>query len=169
MQETSAREHAVWLYLPESHKNSWRNKKLIKAIPKIAQTALEPYLDRDETQHCFSPREALEAIGRTQGERKSKRIGTKYTTSSYRRGIVYGFEKAEKAGSPITRWTPNQLRHLAATELDGLLGREAAQKWLGHSTIDTTAIYAERQEAELLKLAEQLNQHWGESLPEADG
>jgi integrase len=44
----------------------------------------------------------------------------------------------------IPRWSPNQLRHSAGTELRKRYGLEAAQVVLGHSKADVTQIYAER-------------------------
>jgi integrase len=41
-------------------------------------------------------------------------------------------------------WTPNQLRHTAATEIRRQYGLEAAQVVLGHTKADTTQVYAER-------------------------
>ena len=41
-------------------------------------------------------------------------------------------------------WAPNQLRHLRATEIRGQFGLEASQTVLGHSSADTTQLYAER-------------------------
>jgi integrase len=42
------------------------------------------------------------------------------------------------------RWSPNQLRHAAATEVRKEFGLEAAQIVLGHAAADVTQIYAER-------------------------
>jgi hypothetical protein len=42
------------------------------------------------------------------------------------------------------RWSPNRLRHNAATTLRREFGIEAARVALGHSKLDTTEIYAER-------------------------
>lgn len=42
------------------------------------------------------------------------------------------------------RWSPNQLRHAAATEIRRRYGLEAAQVILGHSRADVTQVYAER-------------------------
>jgi integrase len=44
----------------------------------------------------------------------------------------------------IPRWSPNQLRHAAASEIRKNFGLEAAQVVLGHRKADTTQIYAER-------------------------
>jgi len=41
-------------------------------------------------------------------------------------------------------WSPNQLRHTAATEIRQRFGLEAAQAALGHRAADVTQIYAER-------------------------
>jgi integrase len=48
-------------------------------------------------------------------------------------------------------WSPNQLRHNAATEIRAKFGLEAAQMTLGHATADISQIYAER---DLRKAAE---------------
>ncbi len=92
-----------------------------------------------------------------------------YTKDSYRRAIARACEVAfgmprelrsiAKNGSQETIaelrrraaewrarhcWTPNQLRHAAATEIRRQFGLEAAQAVLGHRTADVTQIYAER-------------------------
>jgi site-specific recombinase XerC len=41
-------------------------------------------------------------------------------------------------------WSPNQLRHAAATEIRHNYGLEAAQVVIGHAKADTTQVYAER-------------------------
>jgi integrase len=54
-------------------------------------------------------------------------------------------QKAELAAwRTLQRWSPNQLRHLAATEIRARYGLEAAQTVLGHSRADVTQVYAER-------------------------
>ncbi|MBL8815481.1 MAG: hypothetical protein JNL58_05595 [Planctomyces sp.] len=40
-------------------------------------------------------------------------------------------------------WSPNRLRHNAATELRKRFGLEAARTVLGHTEADTTLFYAE--------------------------
>lgn len=42
------------------------------------------------------------------------------------------------------RWSPNRLRHSAATEIRRMFGLEAAQVVLGHAAADVTQVYAER-------------------------
>lgn len=43
----------------------------------------------------------------------------------------------------IDKWSPNQLRHSAATRIRKEMGLEAAQAVLGHRLIETTQVYAE--------------------------
>ncbi|MBQ2849213.1 MAG: site-specific integrase, partial [Thermoguttaceae bacterium] len=43
----------------------------------------------------------------------------------------------------VPSWSPNQLRHAAATEIREKLGLEVARIVLGHSSTSTTEIYAE--------------------------
>ena len=48
----------------------------------------------------------------------------------------------KKAGVP--EWSPLQLRHTAATAIRARYGLEAAKAILGHSRVETSQIYAER-------------------------
>ena len=108
-------------------------------------------------------------------KRKPKRIaGECYATSSYRRAIHRACDKAfphPKLGyilrSKFTdaekkelrewqsehHWSPNQLRHTAATEIRREFGLEAAQIILGHSTADVTQVYTERDLAKGMEVA----------------
>ncbi len=101
------------------------------------------------------------------------KLGEQYTTSSYRRAIHracdrafpptgdlakltgetnkawrerLGIEGVERlnAWQSKHRWSPNQLRHTAATRIRKDFGLEAAQVILGHAAADVTQIYAER-------------------------
>ena len=53
-------------------------------------------------------------------------------------------------------WSPNQLRHTAATEIRKHHGLEAAQVILGHSQANVTQVYAERDLAKGLEVAKQI-------------
>jgi integrase len=60
---------------------------------------------------------------------------------------VHGYRTAigracERLGIP--NWSPNQLRHTAATAIRREAGIETARTVLGHSSVDVTEIYAER-------------------------
>ena len=103
--------------------------------------------------------------------------GKCYTTNSYRKAVHRACDKAfphPKLGyilrSKFTdaekkelrewqsehHWSPNQLRHTAATEIRRDFGLEAAQIILGHSTADVTQVYAERDLAKGMEVARQI-------------
>ncbi len=156
------RSGEVWFYRPPNHKTAWRDKKRVIPIGPKAQAVLMPYLDREEEAFCFSPREAVQLRNvelrrnrkskvqpsqRSRKKRKTKRPpGDKYPVRSYCQGI----ERAcKRAGVP--KWTPNQLRHTAATMVRATADLDTARTVLGHGSVKTTEIYAE---ADLKKAAE---------------
>ena len=114
-------------------------------------------IKRENRQSPMTPSQA-----RRRPKRHPKRApGDRYTTGSYRRSIERAVDainrkRREEAGkatktmgvkvepSLLPEWTPNQLRHSAATEIRKQFGLEAAQVTLGHSQADVTQIYAER-------------------------
>ena len=174
------RTNEVWEYRPDSHKTEHHGRERVVFIGPRAQAVLSPYLLRPAEAFCFCPAEseaarkaAMRAQRRTkvqpsqQNRAKSKRRRPprdRYTKDSYYRAIQRACRKAdldahqkpENAGVPLVRmiipnWHPNQLRHLAATEIRRGFGLEAAQAVLGHSKADVTQIYAER---DLAKAAE---------------
>jgi integrase len=110
---------------------------------------------------------------RKRGKRLRK-AGACYTTSSYRRAIHRACNKAfpwpKLAGRKLAaltdeeraelkqwqsahRWSPNQLRHSAATNIRRQFGLEAAQVTLGHSQAAVTQVYAERDFAKAAEVA----------------
>jgi hypothetical protein len=101
--------------------------------------------------------------------RQAQRHAARYDRRSYRQAVVRACDKANakaleklaeqlaKAGKgpeevkkelegkrPVPRWHPNQLRHTAATAIRARYGVEAAKVILGHTKVETTQIYAER-------------------------
>ena len=98
--------------------------------------------------------------------RKPRRAaGEHYSAGAFRRSVHRGCDRAfphpTLAAIPKTklaaeqlaelkkwqaahRWSPNQLRHSAATEIRRQFGLEAASVVLGHARADVTQIYAER-------------------------
>ena len=148
----------VWTFTPSHHKTAHRGRKRTIFIGPQGQEILTPFLLRDAESFCFVPAEVaakqLElrhakrktplSCGNVPGSnrirRKPKRTaGQKYSRDSYRRAIHRAADKAN-----VTRWSPNRLRHSAATEIRKRFGLEAAQVVLGHSAADVTQIYAER-------------------------
>lgn len=158
-------EGDTWLYLPRSHKNTWRDQHLVKGVPRAAQHAIKEWLDRSPESYLFSPREAYEEIRSRKAWGGRHAIGERYRTDSYRRAVKYGIDKANEARTleslpPVPAWSPNQLRHAVATEVSQAIGEQAAQRWCGHKNLETTGIYVERQTAELIQIAEQLDPIW---------
>lgn len=147
----------IWGYHLAEHKTSWKGKDRTICIGPQAQAILLPYLLRADDAYCFSPIESEErrraerheqrrtplSYGNRRGSnRKSKprrTPGDHYTRDSYRKAIHRACDLAD-----IPRWSPNRLRHSAATEIRQKYGLEAAQVALGHARADVTQIYAER-------------------------
>lgn len=109
--------------------------------------------------------------------------GPQYSTESYRRAIHRACDQAFPPPPPLAkrttetakgwadrldetelaqlrtwqsehRWSPNQLRHAAATDLRRGFGIESARVILGHANVTTTQIYAERDLEAAMKIAE---------------
>lgn len=151
---------SVWAYRPQSHKTQHMGRSRVVYFGPAAQDILKPWLRPDDPENfVFSP-ELSDRIRkqRMRSERKTKvqpsqidrrktapkrNPGKCYDAKSYNRAIHYA---AKKAG--VSPWNANQLRHLAATNLRREFGIEVARAVLGHSTLATTEIYAERDEAQ---------------------
>ncbi len=117
------RSEAVWEYRPVRHKTEHRGKKRVVFLGPEAQRLISEFeIDSDPAEYVFgsSPVKC-------------------YSKSSY---IVAIRRACVAAGIP--HWSPNQLRHTAATEIRKRYGLEAARTILGHSSADVTQIYAER-------------------------
>ncbi len=68
--------------------------------------------------------------------------------------MSYGHAVAKackRAGVPS--WSPNRLRHTAATEIRRRYGLEEAGAVLGHSKMSATEVYAERDRGLAVKVA----------------
>jgi integrase len=121
-----------------------------------AQETLRPFLSTDVMAYLFSPRRYVEELHagraaarktkRTPSETKRRRKarprrapGERYTRRSYRVAVV---RACRKAGVPA--WSPLQLRHTAATVIRAKYGLESAKVILGHSRVETSQLYAER-------------------------
>lgn len=163
----------VWVFIPETHKTEHHGLRRTILIGKKGQKILQPFLSVGNDQWCFSPRNAeieRNAIrhekrttpltcGNRPGTNRSKKPrrqpGSRYTKDSYARAIKRACEKAfpipddlDKNGvkewKALYFWSPNRLRHSAATKIRKEFGLESAQAILGHSNLKTTEIYAER-------------------------
>lgn len=136
----------VWLYRPQTHKTKHRFKDRVILLGPNAQEAVRPFLTRDINAYLFSPRETIRQRYEScrnhrhqpvQSPKTSRRIGVRYSAKAY----GYRIRRAcQRHGIP--HWSPNQLRHNAATRLRKQYGLEVAQAVLGHSKLETTQIYA---------------------------
>ncbi len=106
--------------------------------------------------NCFRPAEAVAARNaRSRADRRSpikpwerkrgprpdpgRAPGEKYGKDAIRVAV-----RRACLAAGVEVWTPHQLRHTRATQIRQEFGLEAAQTILGHSKVDTTQIYAER-------------------------
>jgi integrase len=164
--DTSA---AVWQYRPAEHKTQHRGKDRVIMLGPKCQQLLEAYRDRASTEQIFTPADAAEQVrrrrtasrktplscGDTPGSnRKAKpkcKPGDRYGKDAYARAIR---RACERAG--IEPWSPNRLRHTAATEIRKVGGLEAAGAVLGHSRLATTELYAQKNLALAASIAEKI-------------
>lgn len=160
------RSDEVWVYSPDEHKTEHHEKDRCVFIGPKAQRVLRPYLLRSSDRYCFSPAESVawarlrQRQGRVTPESCGNRPGTnrvpfpkrtaadRYQVASYRLAVRRGCNKAE-----VAVWTPNQLRHTAATEIRQRYGLEAAQVICGHESADVTQVYAERDKRLAVRVA----------------
>jgi integrase len=145
----------VWTYCPATHKNKHRGLDRVIFLGPQAQETVKPFLTTNLEAYLFSPRAYVEDLRRRRAEqRKTKRTPSelrrrkakprrvpaeRYNRRSYRLAIV---RACQKAG--VTEWSPLQLRHSAATAIRARYGVEAAKVILGHTKVETSQIYAER-------------------------
>lgn len=159
------RSEELWLYRPDAHKTEHHEQDRVVVIGPQAQEILLSYLLRAKTSYCFSPAESVERRRRRQSSQRKtplscgnrrgtnrvaapkRTAGSRYKVASYRLAIRRGCQKAG-----VDSWTPNQLRHTAATLIRKQFGLEAAQVVCGHQNADVTQVYAERD----LNLAKQV-------------
>jgi integrase len=145
-----------WVYEPATHKTAEQGKDRFITFGPRAQEIVKCWLKADPGRPLFSPIEATEAqyakrraervTPMTPSQRARKRKDNPqvkpramYDKNSYKQAI----ERAcIRAGVPVFR--PHQIRHCYATKVRRDFGPEAAQVMLGHSRIDTTERYAEK-------------------------
>jgi integrase len=137
----------VWQYRPHSHKREHHELDRVILLGPHAQEILKPWLSTDLNAYCFSPRLARPDRQVATGPRCP---GKRYTNQTYGRAIADACKKinelAAEDGSeiaPVNHWTPNQLRHTAATRIRNAYGIEMARIICGHKSAVTTEIYAE--------------------------
>jgi integrase len=128
----------VWLYKPARHKNSHRGHTRIIPLGPQAQQILTKYLFHEK---CFgySPPSYRRAITRA-----CDRAFPHPKLSNLKRSTLTEKQATEvEKWQKLHRWSPNQLRHAAATQAREVAGIDAAQVLLGHRDAAMTQRYAE--------------------------
>ena len=156
------RDGDVWVYRPVSHKTQHRGKDRIILIGPQAQAILKPYIARRMklSEYVFLPveahREALERRGfpkviAYQCSRSRFKPGRCFRHDTFHGQVSRTCDRAfdadgekRKARDYSYRWHPHRLRHNAATRVREQFGIEAAKDLLGHSSLTTAMIYAEK-------------------------
>lgn len=164
------RSESVWQIELTEHKTAHRGKKRIIYVGPQGQAVLAPYLLRGPDSYCFSPieserqrrqtrhesRRAADSCGNRPGYSQRTRLGrkprrepgTRWTSGTYARAIRSACLRAK-----LDVWSPNQLRHTAATDIRKQFGLEAASVILGHSELGVTQIYAEADQLKAIEVA----------------
>jgi integrase len=146
---------AIWQFRPHHHKLLWKKIDRVVPLGPRCQEIIRTFLVPDVAAYLFSPRRAMEErsaelrakrktpVQPSQVNRRKRRAQRRptdrYRTSSYGHAIRSG---CEAAGVPP--WSPNRLRHSFATDVRKQHGIEAAQVMLGHSKLNMTEHYAEK-------------------------
>ncbi len=160
----------IWAYKPGSHKTEHHGRKRIIYLGPQAQRVVLPFLKSDRGSYIFSPADVVAQMRDEMRRNRKTRVqpsqvnrrkafpkrtpGDRYTPGSYARAIAKactrafpppdGLEGDDRTRWIIKhRWSPNRLRHNAATFLRKEFGIEAARVVLGHSSSAVTEVYAE--------------------------
>ena len=120
----------VWTYRPARHKTQRLGKARTIYLGPRAQELVREWL-RDDLEAPLFP----------------SRLRRAYTERGYCQAITRACDRGDARladGSTVPRWTPNQLRHNAGTRFREARGLEVSRVLLGHSKVETTQVYAER-------------------------
>ena len=143
-------ESDVWTAIIHEHKTADKGKQRRLFFGPKAQAELRPYLLRPDGDYLFSPREAeAERYANCDTHRRpnqkpnprktDRTLGCFYEHTGLNRAIARVCKKHN-----IPKWTPYQLRHLAATTIEATSDLETASAILGHSGLDITQVYVHR-------------------------
>jgi integrase len=168
------RTHEIWEHRPGRFKTQHHedSQRIIYLGPHAQRLVLE-WERANPAEWLWQPRDArrewLVAHGSKRAGRGTHQAGEQYTANSYGRAVEHGCERAFgmpgefKRGAAVRSkddpagikasaaewrrrhcWSPNQLRHTAATRIRATYGLEVARIILGHTSAVTTEIYAEQ-------------------------
>jgi integrase len=140
------RSSPVWEYRPPVYKTDHVNDNDDEALERVvflgprAQAEIAPLLAAARGGYLFRPgrppRQRPTSAGGTEPCTRSPR--KHYTVAGYRQEVQRG---CRRAGVPV--WSPNQLRHAAATRIRKEFGLEKVQAVLGHRELGVTQVYAD--------------------------
>lgn len=134
-----------WRYIPPHHKTEHKSKQRVIMIGPKAQEILKPWIERANNMEVFEKGKAKATAKDCPifptSPASNKLIGKPRcnTSQNYRDRIASLCDRAK-----VPRWSPNQLRHNAATLIRAAAGLDSARSVLGHSSTSTTEIYAEK-------------------------
>ena len=156
----------TWTYRPARHKTQHFGKERAISLGPKAQEVLGRFRKVDPATAIFAPADAdadfratkrharkseltPSQINREKAARRHPKRSFKpsYDSRTYAQAIRRACRAAE-----VPHWSPNQLRHSAATWIRKEYGIDAARAVLGHSSPAITEIYAELDLSQAAKL-----------------
>jgi integrase len=172
----------VWIFKPAHHKTKHLGKQLLIALGPQAREIIRPFLGANLAAYLFNPALATEernqkrraarktplSCGNVPGSnrirRKPKRApGVRYSTRTYARAIARAIivaNRERRQRDPeaplIPHWSPHQVRHRYATDVDRQFGLIASSVALGHSKANVTQLYVERNFALAQRVAREM-------------
>lgn len=111
----------VWVFQPGRFKQKRTGRIVAYVLGRRAQAVLAPFLQNEPV--FGSP----------------KKLGAAWSVSGYQHAIADAC-----AAVGCGHWSPGQLRHNYLSRMDAAAGIQLASYAVGHASIDTTAIYVER-------------------------
>jgi integrase len=140
----------VWTAIIREHKTMDKGKQRRLFFGPRAQAVLRPFLLRPDDDYMFSPKEAeAERHAKCKAHRRPNQKPAPKKTSRVVRcfydhdGLNRAIDRVCKKYD-IPKWTPYQLRHLAATTIEATADLETASAILGHSGLNITQVYVHR-------------------------
>ena len=124
----------VWLYTPTTHKGTWREHELIKAIGPRAQVIMAPWLMAAEPDGFVFP------------PAKRRNAATRYEENGYGQAIRRAIKLAG-----VEPWHAYGLRHACGHNAQLVGGLPAIAAMLGQHSLETSKIYSDKQRLDLAK------------------
>ena len=165
--------HEIWEFRPGSWKTQHRGEERIIWLGPHAQELIKTWKRKNPSEWLWQPREARTEWMKEHGAEKAAigkhQAGEQYTANTYGRAVERACEKAFDMPKEYSRyfkapadllaelktkaaawrrehcWSPNQLRHAAATRIRATYGIELARIIFCFNDAFTTEIYAENE------------------------